>query len=67
MVFFKIVIQKTERNKTKQNRTKIVRKQTKIATYVENMPTKKKKQKYPKNSQYLNQEEARSIKKQTNK
>ena len=43
MVFFKIVIQKTERNKTKQNRTKIVRKQTKIATYVENMPTKKKK------------------------
>ena len=42
MVFFKIVIQKTERNKTKQNRTKIVRKQTKIATYVENMPTKKK-------------------------
>ena len=56
MVFFKIVIQKTERNKTKQNRTKIVRKQTKIATYVENMPTKKKKkQKYPRNSQYLNQ------------
>ena len=42
MVFFKIVIQKTERNKTKQNRTKIVRKQTKIATYVENMPTTKK-------------------------
>ena len=55
MVFFKIVIQKTERNKTKQNRTKIVRKQTKIATYVENMPTKKKKQKYPRNSHYLNQ------------
>ena len=53
MVFFKTVIQKTERNKTKQNRTKIVRKQTKIATYVENMPTeKKKKQKYPRNSQY---------------
>ena len=42
MVFFKIVIQKTERNKTKQNRTKIVRKQTKIATYIENMPTKKR-------------------------
>ena len=48
MVFFKIVIQKTERNKTKQNRTKIVRKQTKIATYVENMPTKKKKAKISK-------------------
>ena len=47
MVFLKIVIQKTERNKTKQNRTKIV-KQTKIATYVENMPTKKKKAKISK-------------------
>ena len=47
MVSFKIVIQKTERNKTKQNRTKIV-KQTKIATYVENMPTKKKKAKISK-------------------
>ena len=46
MVFVKTVIQETERNKTKQNRTKIVRKQTKIATYIENVPTKKG-QKYP--------------------
>ena len=42
MVFVKTVIQETERNKTKQNRTKIGRKQTKIATYIENMPTKKR-------------------------
>ena len=42
MVFVKTVIQKTERNKAKQNRTKIVRKQTKIATYIENVPTKKR-------------------------
>ena len=46
MVFVKTAIQKTERNETKQNRTKIVRKQTKIATYIENVPTKKE-QKYP--------------------
>ena len=42
MVFVKTVIQKTERNKNKQNRTKIVRKQTKIATYIENVPTKER-------------------------
>ena len=46
MVFVKTAIQKIERNETKQNRTKIVRKQTKIATYIENVPTKKE-QKYP--------------------
>ena len=56
MVFFKKVIQETKRNKTKQNRTKIVRKQTKIATYVENMPTKKKKKaKISKEQSVLNQ------------
>ena len=61
MVFVKTVIQKTERNKAKQNRTKIVRKQTKIATYIENMPTKKE-QKYPsKKNQSLDQSVFKSI------
>ena len=55
MVFFKIVIQETKRNKTKQKKTKIVRKQTKIATYVEYMPTKKKKAKISKEQSVLNQ------------